>query len=405
MRRVVVTGARTYFSLPVIRALGRRGVAVTAADWDRHALGFYSRFTRRRWIVPRVADAPEAFVDDLARRLRARPHEALIPLYEEALAIARYRDRLPASLRIALPDYATMIRLHDKRGLAAFAHEAGVATPVTRAVPRGATPDVDDLGIPLIVKAPQASSARGVVKVASRAALDGSIATMRREHALPDDVPVLVQQAIDGDQLCAIAFAWHGRPKGVLLYRNVVEYPEAGGAGIVRIGLRDRRVERDVERMLEASAWHGIAGFDFMVERDTGRHYLIDANPRYTPATLLALRSRFDLLSMALAAEEPAAADPRPGLRTRFDPLVALHVARSFVPQPRYCERVRAALGFLRRRPESRSDIFDPDDWCALRGLIPNAVDAIRACARGRSALDVVEGSNYCDYRTPIDVQ
>lgn len=398
--KVLVTGCRTYFSLPVIRELGRRGIDVTVADWDPNAIGGYSRYARRQWIVPRVSDEPRAFVAAVARLLEADPHDVVLPMFEETLAFARYRELLPLGVRLPLADYVTLLRVHDKRLLCGLARQAGVPIPETRLARE---PWKEAGPFPFCLKVPQSNSARGVAVVRTRDEVEPAWRRLAAVNRVPPEVPALVQRFVDGYQLCTLSFAWHGTPKGTLVYRNLCEFPSEGGAGIARVAVRHAKIEAHVDRLLRAASWHGVVGFDFMVDRETGDEFLIDGNPRFTPATLLSLRSGLDLAGWSVAEVEPAAAEPsRPGLRTRIDPLVVLYCLRALLPQRRFLTHLKQAMSFLVPKRVSRSDLYDAHDRKPLVGVALVAIDALRALARGgSSALDLVGGSTYTDYEAP----
>jgi predicted ATP-grasp superfamily ATP-dependent carboligase len=394
MLRILITGARTYYSLPVIRWLGRRGCQITAADSDPHASGFYSRYTRARWVHPRIDLDGRAWFEALKRYLEQEPHDVVLPMYEEALVLARYASELRGLTRVAVGEYAGMMEMHDKRRLYELAARLGVPVPVTRLVD-GPLPE--GLRFPLVLKVGQSSSARGVAIVRSASEFERTWSSLRSSHALPPSVPAIVQDFVVGEQLCTLSFAWQGRPKGTLVYKNLCEFPRNGGAGIVRTSIEHADIVAHVERLIEANRSHGIVGFDFISD-GAGRPWLIDANPRPTPGIWLAQRCGLDLVGMAIAQTEPArVTELQAGLRTRVDPITALWMLRSLLPGRDYWRRLCLALSLLVPKSCSASDVFSFDDLPSLRGLPLAAIDYCKALWQGR-LLDTVASSQYREY-------
>ena len=396
--RVLVTGARTYYSLAVIRNLGRAGHHVTAVDWHARSLGFYSRYTRNRWVCPPLNRGSAAFVHALADYLQAHPHDVVLPLYEEGLAMSRHADVLARHAYVPLAGYDAMMRFHDKRALYAFAREQGVPVPRWE-IERDER--VDGVPFPIVLKVPQSSSATGVAKVDARAGVAAARQRLLAAHGLPTDAPLIAQEFVAASQLCTLSFAFQGRPKGTVVYRNICELPARGGAGIARESIAHDGVERHVDTLLRAAKWHGIVGFDFLSERSTGNVLLIDANPRPTPGLFLAQRCGLDLVAMAVAAAESGpAARLQVGLRTRIDPLVGFWCLRSLVPHRQYARDLRLALSFLKPKSASRSDVFDSADLPSLRGLLLGSVEALWGQISGRGLSALVRPSQYQDYES-----
>ncbi len=394
--RVLVTGARTYYSLAAIRQLGRLGHRITAADWDSHSTGFYSRYTKARWVYPRIDPGGARWVDALQDYLRREPHDVVLPMYEEALLLSKHAAAVSRLAYVPVGSYAAMLQLHDKQRLYELARGLGVPIPPTRLVDSTLP---GDLRFPIVVKVGQSSSARGVTIVRERAAFPAAWHRLRASHALPPGVPAIVQDFVDGHQLCTLSFAWRGEPKGTVVYRNVCEFPPDGGAGIVRASIRHPAIVEAVARLIRANGSHGIVGFDFMVDR-AGQPWLTDANPRPTPGLFLAQRCGLDLIDMAIGRQEPIAPCLiRTGLRTRIDPLVALWMLRSVFPGRDYWQRLATTFSLLVPRSSSASDFFCTDDLASLRALPAAAFAAVVARWRGaRSLLDTVAASQYRDY-------
>jgi hypothetical protein len=83
---VLVSDAHTRPSLAVTRALGARGVRVSALVSRPPALAGASRFAWRAPRVPDVESHPAAWAEAVERLLRADPRALLLPVTEPAAA-------------------------------------------------------------------------------------------------------------------------------------------------------------------------------------------------------------------------------------------------------------------------------------------------------------------------------
>ena len=97
--RVLVTTARMPFSVDLIRKLGEAGLTVFTADTFEQAPGGHSRFVEAHVVVPSPRRDTAAFVAAVARVLREREIDLLVPTFEEVFYLARQRAHLPAAVR------------------------------------------------------------------------------------------------------------------------------------------------------------------------------------------------------------------------------------------------------------------------------------------------------------------
>lgn len=395
--KVLVTGARAHFSLPIIRALAARGHVVTTADWDSCAIGAHSRHVRMRWAVPRVSVDPLGFVECVAERLRNDPHDIVIPVFEEALALSRYRDLLPSTTLLPVSSYDQMMRVHDKRRLWRMACDIGVPTPRTSVT---AEPWVDMPSFDVVIKVPQSNSSRGVLIIGRGMDVRTNWNSLRSENGAPTGTEAVVQERIDGRQLCVLCVAWHGIPKATLCYENLCEYPSFGGTSALRMSVANRRAVELSHQIVKETRWHGSVGFDYLIDGSTGECLLIDGNPRLTPGVRLSYSDGFDIDELLTASSEPVQQNTkRVGSFTRTDPLLIACLVQRVAAILRLRGGSGGMLRLLGPMLRSCSDVFDGFDIMPIVAMVRTVMKLAPSAMGGqRAALDVIGGSTYADY-------
>src|SRR5918992_3368464 len=92
---VLVTDGEHRAALAVVRSLGRAGHDVQVASSSPWSLAGASRYVRGRRTVTNPLAAPDQFVDDIRRLIRAHGIRTVIPITDEALlALVSRRDDL-----------------------------------------------------------------------------------------------------------------------------------------------------------------------------------------------------------------------------------------------------------------------------------------------------------------------
>ncbi len=272
---VLVTSSRMPFALDEIRKLGRAGHHVWAADTFYSAPGSHSR-----WVAGHVeVTAPEtdvrAYITQIDEIVRRWDIQLIVPCFEEVFYLARHRERIAARAHLFAADFSLLARLHHKAMFHALAAERGIVTPTTELVR-----DRDELlaalaRIPRYVARPAWS--RGGVQVLANAG--GLAGTVTVDECVPTaEYPWVVQEYVDGVDLCSFSIARHGHVVAHCTYVHPKEIEHAGG--IVFESVVDAGVLAAVQRLVETTGYHGQISFDF--RRGARGLYVLECNPRPT---------------------------------------------------------------------------------------------------------------------------
>jgi predicted ATP-grasp superfamily ATP-dependent carboligase len=263
------------FSLDVIRKLGRSGHQVYAADSLATAPGGRSRFVRERLEVAPPQYFPRTFLQQLKQIIHLRAIDLIIPCFEEIFYVARHLEELSEVVSVMASPFSLLSRLHDKSAFQALATELDIPTPDSLTVESD-----HELGEALrwyreYVARPIFSRG-GVVILANAGPLAGAVAV---EDCHPTHAePWIVQEYIEGRDLCTFSVAHHGRLVLHCTYLHPLELEHRGG--IVFESIDDGETLDWVRRLVEATGFHGQLGVDF--RHDGRRRYAIECNPRPT---------------------------------------------------------------------------------------------------------------------------
>jgi predicted ATP-grasp superfamily ATP-dependent carboligase len=272
---ILVTSSRMPFALDEIRKLGRAGHRVYAADTFYSAPGSHSRWVVEHFeVTPPEADTTR-YITEIDEIVERREIDLLIPCFEEVFYLARYRERLSLRAHLFAADFPLLARMHQKASFRALAEELHIATPATELVA-----DVKELAcalhrIPRYVARP-AWSRGGVQVLANAGPLAGAV-------ALKDCVPTaqrpwIVQEYIDGIDVCSFSVARHGHIAAHCTYVHPKEIEHAGG--IVFESVADHDVETCAQRVVESTGYHGQISMDF--RRGPRGLVVLECNPRPT---------------------------------------------------------------------------------------------------------------------------
>jgi predicted ATP-grasp superfamily ATP-dependent carboligase len=389
--RVLVTDAGHGSAIAVMRSLGRRGIAVIAADHDPRSPGFRSRYAAERVRYPDPADDPAGVVATLEREARRRSVDLIIPVTDGVLLpLAAARERFTGVAALAIPDPAALRIVVEKDATLDLARRVGV--PVPASVPVRSVPEAlraaPDLGWPVVVK--PVSSCRyddSGVRALKVSYADGPDALARQVAAVAPGGGAILQRYYAGEGHGVELLMDRGRPLAVFQHRRLHEVPISGGASALRESVPVDPLLRDyATRLLAAIEWTGLAMVEFRVGPDGP--VLMEVNGRIWGSLPLAVKSGVDFPAALAAlylgrrmngATPPAAPPPKIGVRSRNLRLELVWIASVLRTSRRYPfleapPRRAGALAALRLlSPRDGFDVLCRED------PLPGVLDAGRA--------------------------
>lgn len=325
------TATRWYGTARAPRALAKAGFDVTLLT-PRNSLAEASRFVRRlaylppdattmQWVHALAATVRAASpvlvmpCDDLSFRLLAMlvvaPPPQLQPALQQALADV---------IRRSLGDPAHYLASVDKTRVSTAAAEAGVPVPahVVAATRDDAERFAATHGYPLVVKRPHTTAGNGVRTVRNGDELIHAIVTLTAPDAAdiePDaSRRVVVQKHVDGHICYQNVAAWQGRMLAGYAGDRLQAHDGPASPGTVVRYRHDADLRDHSERLVAAFGMSGIFTSEYLIERDTGRAYLLEINRRTSPGTHYGSVMNVDLCAALHAALHEAPSPTRAGL-------------------------------------------------------------------------------------------
>lgn len=217
------------------------------------------------------ADAP-AFAAEVCRQM-ANGYDLLLLVDEPALdAVFAHPDRFQIARHLPFDprcDFARCLGrkdlIHDYCGM------HGIPMPRTRkaASASEAWQAMEELGLPCVLKQITGSGGQTVQIVAGRTAFEAAIAA----HSF--DTALLVQKFIAGTTAAATFFAHRGVLRAWMATTKTLSLQGGKGPTVAADMLTDLPIRDLCERFARCIAYHGITGFDMIID-ERGRPWVID---------------------------------------------------------------------------------------------------------------------------------
>ena len=310
--------------LPILRSLGRQGVAVDVAWCSKTAWVTRSRYLRARHSIPSPGEDPGGWREALVALTGKERFDLVIPTTDiENLACQLHRGELEPHMPLYLLSPEAFAASIDKVETMRLAARLGVPCPKTLVLTDPSTMDaeLEAIAMPAVVK-PCSSFAekslyqkRHVRRVHARDDLRRLVA-----EPLQAGSPVIVQEVVAGNG-AGIEFLAH---EGTILYafQHVRLHESVGWGSTYRMSAP---VAPD---LLEASArlvrhvrYTGVGMVEFRVDPQAGRWYLMEINGRFWGSLPLAVASGADfpfyLYEMLVRGKREFAPGYRIGVRSR----------------------------------------------------------------------------------------
>lgn len=279
--RILCTTSRMPFAVDEIRKLGDRGHQVYAADTFRTAPGSHSRGVHERVVVPAPKQETLAFVQAVVDLVVREGIDLVVPMFEEVFYLAKHRDALPASTRLFCPPFETLAQVHDKASFVQLCQRIGVPVPPTLVA---SSPDElrDAVGSFPRYFARAAYSRGGVELLTNTGPLAGAV-QLDEVHPTPEN-PWLVQEFVEGTDLCSFSVVHGGRVVAHCTYEHPRTIEHAGGIEFVSVD--EPRTLELANQIASALGYEGQLSFDWLLH-DDGTLTIVECNPRPTDGVTL----------------------------------------------------------------------------------------------------------------------
>lgn len=297
--RVLVLGDDANAFLAVVRSLGRLGLEVHAAASDATLPAFSSRYIHEVHTLTSDTADRLGWKQELARIIAHHNITMVVPTSDSSLIKVHQEAGRSAGARLATPNDRAFTVFTDKRATRALAEQVGV--PVADCENLDGRPNpaalMSRLRLPMVLK-PRSSYVLGDL-IQKRPA---KVIRTEEELAQALDAPAaresFMEAFFDGE---GVGVSVIGR-KGEILYayqhRRLASASETGPSTCRISEAVDPALLKHVTALAAATDLTGVAMFEFRVDRRTGRHILLEVNPRFWGSLALAVSAGADFPAM-----------------------------------------------------------------------------------------------------------
>jgi len=301
MPNVLILGGRAPVALDHARRFAHQGWTVCIADSMPCQISGASRAVAATFRIASPRHAPAQFAADLARIVRERSIDLVVPTCEEVFFVSRYRHHLPNHVRVLAEDFDKLRAVHSKWTFLELAQDCGADVPISARVRTLDEARAWAGGRPVVLK-PEFSRFGVHVRL--------------YRNGIPDDAPPLadlgawvVQSLVAGQEFCSYSVADRGRLVAHALYRP--DWRMSTSASFYFAPARIDAVRGFVANFARKLDFTGQLSFDWIQQAD-GRVSPLECNPRATSGCHLF--GLDDALPAALAGTLDGCIEPSPGV-------------------------------------------------------------------------------------------
>lgn len=286
---------RTAYTM--VRSLGQKGVYVHVGDSSPTAMSRFSRYAKSFTPLPDFFKQPEAYFASLCTALRVTGAKVLFPSHEDVELVIKWRNDLPAGVKVALPDYAMWTTAEDKLLYVEHVAKAGCPVPRTHHVnsPEAFDSLISQLAMPVILKTRIGNSAKGVRISRTLQECRRNFFELVETYKLPPDRWPTIQEFVSEEKLGVLGVYDSGKHVASIVFQIKRSKGAANfGTSTYRVTIDDPITQQNAIRAMESLNWHGVVDMDWLRDSD-GTARLIDINGRLGGATALTVISGMDM--------------------------------------------------------------------------------------------------------------
>ena len=320
--KILVTSARLPHALGVIRKFGEQGHEVYATDTFKTAPGLHSNHVTEAIITSSPKFDTRKFIDEVKEIVRTRSIDLVVPCFEEVFYLAKHRHEIAALTNLFFPPFDILARLHNKESFTELTQKLKLPIAQTRvartqAELAAATREFKEYF------ARAAFSRGGVTLLTNTGPLAGQV---KLEECQPTaGNPWLVQEFVQGKDICSFSVARDGRLAAHCTYEHPLTIEHAGG--IVFESIDEPQSVEIAKMYIEATGYHGHVSFDY-IKTDHGLS-VVECNPR--PTAGIFMMPAKDYVDAVLTPNPERPVVVKPGVREQ----IASAVVRDMFREPK----------------------------------------------------------------------
>ncbi|NGX50830.1 MAG: hypothetical protein K1060chlam2_00681 [Chlamydiae bacterium] len=269
-KKILLTGARSLFTLDLARRFHERGYTVFAAETSPFHVCRFSNAISKHFIIPSPRFHSEGFIQALVKITEDEKIDLLIPSFEEIFCLSQGLNRFPDSCTVFCSSYQTLDMLHNKWHFNKKIERLGFATPKSILIKSQEELDKLELKTPYILKPCYSRAAQSILKV-----------TSNRPPKLEIDPrnPLVAQEWLQGTKYCSYSISHQGKLTTHLTYP--LDCSLDGHSCLNFESIAHPKIQEWVESFVEKENFTGQIAFDF-IEVESDGLYSIECNPRGT---------------------------------------------------------------------------------------------------------------------------
>lgn len=268
---VLLLGGRAPAALDHARRFAHQGWRAFIADSIPCQISGASRAVTKTLRIAPPRHAPAQFVDDLRRAVNEHAIDLVVPTCEEVFFVSRYRDRLPAHVRVLTDTFDKLRDVHSKWRFLSLAQGCSVDVP-------------DSALVTSLDQAREWARGRPVVLKPEYSRFGVHVRIYR--NGIAHDAPPLaalgawvVQAYAAGTEYCSYSVADRGRLLAHSLYRP--SWRVSASSSYYFEPARIDATRRFVEQFARKLDFTGQLSFDWIQQSDA-RMSVLECNPRAT---------------------------------------------------------------------------------------------------------------------------
>jgi predicted ATP-grasp superfamily ATP-dependent carboligase len=294
---VLLTDGHSRAGLAVARSLACHNISFIVLTGKKNCLAFYSSYVKYLLLAPSPENEPQAFLEYVLKVIQRYKIQLVIPVADRSILFFNiHRKNFEDKTKIAMANSGAIRNVLDKRLNLQLAKQLGIPCPQqfdfksSSQIPEM----INTLGFPIVIKNPGASKDSTNRPFSFKVLYAGNEDELRYyigKHCHEEVYP-LFQENVGGTIHNLCCFAIQGK---IIALHEYISIRRHEGQGVLRKIIKPTPIlVKNVDKLLNALKWDGVAHIGFFVSNDESAHWYMETNGRFWASTEGSIQAGWD---------------------------------------------------------------------------------------------------------------